>query len=85
MRLEILEQERSDRANFLYDLCDVAAIAIADVAYIKDLKEYYRKCALPAAEQKRLHNNTRRVFDAADPRTAMALAAMIGGAVKNGR
>ncbi len=83
MRTETINYERKSRANFLLDLCDVAAIPLCNADYYKEVKSYFRDAAMDVAERKRVQRMNRHVFDADDPidskRAAEALKALIGG------
>lgn len=85
MRLEMIRQEQREKANFLYDLCDVSAISLCDSRYYDDVKGYFRDSMMTPEERARAGRMGRHVFDADDPvdslRAAHALNAMLGGGV----
>jgi hypothetical protein len=85
MRIEQIELERRERADLLFDLCDVSAISLGDSKYLKELKHYYRTIKLTKDEYDKEVRHNNRIFDASDPKeskkAAQALAAAIGGVV----
>jgi hypothetical protein len=68
-----LSYERDSR--ILMELCDVAAIALADGKYVEDLRGVYLKRAFRVKPAKAKTD----ALDAADPRTAELMLAMFGG------
>lgn len=86
MRLELLKLEQRTKANFFYDLCDVAAISICNGDYYKEVKDFYREASLDPEERERNYRMRRKVFNADDPeeakRAARALAALLGQKMK---
>jgi hypothetical protein len=89
MLIELKEQHRKQSAAFLYDLCDVAAIAICDVKYLKELKGYYKNLQNETWSEPLFNKNPRRVFKADDPKESKAAAnvlkAALNGVVLGGR
>lgn len=85
MRIEQIELERRERADLLFDLCDVSAISLGDSKYLKELKHYYRTIKLSKEEYAKEIRNNNRIFDSNDPKeskkAAHALASAIGGVV----
>lgn len=86
MRLEMLRQDQKEKANFLYDLCDVSAISIADSKYFEEAKTYFRQSMMDPEDRLREDRMRRHIFDADDEidsrRGAMAMKAMLGGGVR---
>lgn len=83
MRLETINQERKQRASFLYDLCDVAAIPLCNSNYYEETKKYFREASMDKEERERADRMSRHIFDVNDSkdadRAARALKSVLGG------
>lgn len=67
------------QSELLMELCDVAAIALCDGKYVDALKKIYRQRALY-----RFDDPKTRAMNAADPKTAKLVMAMLNGSARAG-
>lgn len=68
------ELQEEERCRYLFELCDVQAIAIANEKYIEGLKKHYLARAYPGARLA-----TSPVHDAASEQTGKLIANLFGG------